>query len=511
MHRYGTTTVALATLLACACGASKEDGGLWEGGGLGGPGVGQGGAQDFGQFRQILEDGGIPGPQTLDDVGFFNEHKIAFPAADCGDEVCVHGNLGVMGNMISGSNCTLVSLGMNTPVDPEGLERPPLNLAIAIDTSGSMAGANIDYVRTGLDRMLDALEPEDRVTLITFDSLARVEAQYVAGDDPTLATAISDLRAAGSTNLYDGLRLAYDSVEAHMEDGRQNRVILLSDGVATAGITSEPKIVDMSAAYNDFGVGLSTIGMGEEFDPELMRSLSEAGAGAFYFLEDPRAVEEVFTEEVQSFMVPLALDVALDLSLSPHYQLAALYGTKLSRDTHAGATIEMPSVQIAHRISTDDNGGGRRGGGGAIVAELIARDGAQVTDHEVGSLTLTYTRPGDGEIIRQSSGIRSPFAPGVNPDGGFFGADGVEKSFVMLNIFVGFEMASLRASVGDDGAALDVLLALEGAVADWVEGQPDADIEDDLRYIRLFIANLRTRGADDPAPDRNPPEPWPRD
>ena len=82
------------------------------------PSAGQGGAQDFGLFRQILLAGGIPGPETIDDLGFFAEHKIAMPAAECGQNVCIHGMLGVMGNMISGSNCTIVMLGMNTPIDP---------------------------------------------------------------------------------------------------------------------------------------------------------------------------------------------------------------------------------------------------------------------------------------------------------------------------------------------------------------------------------------------------------
>src|SRR5262245_39625293 len=139
--------IGLGLLLLAACAKDAEDSGAaGDGGEQGvGPGVGQGGAQDFGQFRAILEAGGIPGPQTLDDVGFFNEHKIELPKADCGADVCLHGELGVMGNMITGSNCTTVMLGMNTPIDPSALERPPLDLALVIDTSGSMSGEPIDY------------------------------------------------------------------------------------------------------------------------------------------------------------------------------------------------------------------------------------------------------------------------------------------------------------------------------------------------------------------------------
>jgi Ca-activated chloride channel family protein len=82
-----------------------------------GLGVGQGGSQDFGQFKHILDQGGIPGPNTIDDVGFFNEHKIELPAPGCDNEVCLHGLFGQMGNMITGSDCITVLVGMNTPID----------------------------------------------------------------------------------------------------------------------------------------------------------------------------------------------------------------------------------------------------------------------------------------------------------------------------------------------------------------------------------------------------------
>src|SRR5690606_25691819 len=109
--RRGPASVATAAVLATSLalwGGGCGDAGSYGEYGESGVGVGQGGAQDFGQFRQILEDGGIPGPETLDDVGFFNEHQIELPPPDCGEDLCIHGLLGVMGNMISGSNCTIV-------------------------------------------------------------------------------------------------------------------------------------------------------------------------------------------------------------------------------------------------------------------------------------------------------------------------------------------------------------------------------------------------------------------
>ena len=298
-----------------------------EGGEEGGEGlgVGQGGAQDFGQFKQILEAGEIPGPNTIDDVGFFNEHKVELPTPKCANDVCIHGLFGQMGNMITGSDCITVLVGMNTAIDVAKLERPPLNLSLVIDTSGSMEGEPIAYVRDGLMRMLDGLESGDHISLITFSTGAKVQVEAVTGDAPELINAIDAINANGGTNIYDGLRTGFELVAAHAEDYAQNRVILLSDGNATEGITNDAKIVSMAAGYAAQGFGLTTIGVGAEFDVELMRTLSEQASGSFYFLEDPAAVKEVFHEEVTSFLVPLAEDVSLDVDIGDAYVLRGIY------------------------------------------------------------------------------------------------------------------------------------------------------------------------------------------
>jgi Ca-activated chloride channel family protein len=511
-RRFGLALLLCATALG-GCGDAASDGAA-VGDGVG-PGVGQGGAQDFGQFRAILEAGQIPAPQTLDDVGFFNEHKLEFPAPDCGDDVCLHGQLGVMGNMITGSNCTVVMLGMNTPVDPAELPRPPLDLALVIDTSGSMAGAPIEYVREGLLRMLDDLRPEDRVSIVAFSDEAEILAERVAGDATAeLTLAIDAIGANGKTNIYDGLRTGYELVAgaSDPEADRQTRVVLLSDGEATSGITSDAKIVAMSAGFNAIGHSLATIGVGAEFDPVLMRELSESGGGAFYYLEDPAAVQEVFEQEVTTFLVPLARDLRIDVDIDAGWTLRAMYGTKLFELDGNSASIQIPSVQLAHRTSASDDVGGRRGGGGAMVVELVPNKGGLSEEPGiVGRIAMSYERPSDGETITQEVPITTTLAPGELPEGGEFDGDAVEKSFVMLNIFVGFRLASERALWGDDQGALATLLALTDSVQSWLVDHPDEDIADDLRYVRMFADNLRARGAAEPPPEKNPPEPWPAD
>ncbi|WP_433933120.1 VWA domain-containing protein [Sorangium cellulosum] len=479
-------------------------------------GVSQSGSQDFGLFRQILEDGEIPGPDTLDDVGFFAEHKLDYPAATCGEDVCMHGLLGIMGNMISGSPCTLIQIGMNSPVDLGALERPPLHLVVAVDTSGSMEGDPITYVKAGLVEMIDALEPTDRISLVRYADAAEVVLERAeASDRDALTEAFEDLVADGSTNLYEGLFTAFALAERHLDPAWQNRVIFLSDGVATVGLTSPERLKTLAAGYAEMGIGVTAVGVGSQFDVDAMRGISEVGAGNFYFLEDPKAVEEVFTEEVKTFLVPLALDVDLDVTLGDGYVVRGAYGTNGWRVGEGGGTVHIPSLFLAGRTSAAEPiGAGRRGGGGAILLELVPReDQSRVEDpHAVGSLELSWKHPLTGEARSQQVDVEAPSTPDAPPRAGYFSDATVEKGFVMLNLFAGFKLAAQLAADADPRTARRTLEALRPNVEAWLEESPDPDVEDDLRYVDLFIQNLIEAEANvQPYTPADPPNPWPAD
>jgi Ca-activated chloride channel family protein len=467
-------------------------------------------------FRQILEDGELPAPETLDDLGFFAEHKIDYPEADCGQDVCVHALLGVTGNMITGSNCTLVQIGLNTPIDPATLERPPLHLVLAVDTSGSMQGDAILFVKTGLERMIDALQPEDRISLVTYSDSAQVILEDVAATDTlALKEAFGGLVAGGHTNIYDGMFTAFQVAKAAKDVQWQNRVVLLSDGVATKGITSTPKMVSLARSYAKEGIGITTIGIGEEFDIDVMRSLAEVGAGNFYFLENPESVKEVFTDEVKTFLYPIATEVNIDVNVGGGYVIGRVYGTNGWVGDATGGRIEIPTLFLAGR--TDASAPieeGRRGGGGAIVFELLPKPGSDQAEdpYNVLSVDIDWKDPRNGSTLGDVFPVTNPMLPGVIEDGGYFDNFTVEKGFVMVNVLVGFEMATEFAAEGDYPAARAILEAMQPALTDWLEDNPDPDLEDDLAYVDLFITNLEDAEADlwfNIPPPAEPAEPWP--
>ncbi len=482
----------------------------------GNTGLTQAGAQDFGLFRQLLESGKIPSPNALDDLGFFAEHKLDYPDPKCGQDMCMHALLGIMGNMITGSTCTLVQIGLNTPIQVDKLKRPPLDMVIALDVSGSMQGQPMQYVQQGLQQMLDHLQKDDLVSLVTFaDGPTLVLQSKGLTDKAAIEKAILQLQAKGQTDLFGGLFQALQVASKMQKPGRQTRVVLLSDGSATVGLTNPAKLVSLATAYAKQGIGITTIGVGKGFEIPVLRDLAEVGAGNFYFLDKLAAVKEVFTEEVETFLVPVALDVQIDVQVADGYLLGGVYGTHGWKGGSAGGKISIASLFVAGRTAATDPlpgmGEGRRGGGGAILLELVGVPGIQ--QKGVTKLALSWTHPLTKVVHKQAVQVDGPIAPGAQiPDGGVFSHPTVEKGFVMLNLYAGFQLACQLALDGDTGAARGVLEALQGEVGKWLNKyapKSDPDIVDDNKYVSLFIANLKQ--AANQTPISKPPEPWPKD
>lgn len=484
--------------------------------------VNLGGTQDFGYFRRVVEDGQVPRPGDFEASGFFAEHHTPLPHPDCGERVCVQGLLGVMTSLFEDATCTMLQLGLNSPIVADPDARPPLTLTVVVDTSGSMnAEGKMEFVRLGLHRLVDNLYDDDQLAIVTYSAQARVALPPTSmrGGRSELRDVIDGLTPTSSTNLYAGLQLGFETAMTAYDSGRQNRVLLLSDGQPTAGNTSSASIRELARSYTRDGLGLATIGLGNDFDYALMSGLASDGDGTFYFAENVSAVDEIFAEELSYFTVPVAFDLKLEMTAGQGYDIAFVHGTERWEGDAATGTLEIPSVFLAHRESDDDvtEGGGRRGGGSALIVELMPRmsmdvdysDGAQVAE-----VALSFREPGTNRRVEQSIVVDYPHAPWVLLDSGFFQArdtDIAQKSFIMLNVYAGLEAACTDFHAGDPDEGLAKLERLLAAVVDYNEEVGDVDIEYDIELIEDLMAVMRAQGARLPGEFEPREDPWQAD
>jgi Ca-activated chloride channel homolog len=496
------SSLAFALSLA-ACGSmdAHHGGGSDSGAGYGngngnGTNIGFGGEQDFAYFRTQLENGIVPHPDVLQASGFFAEHHTSLPPADCGAALCLHPMLGVAPDLLGGSARHVLQIGINTPIELDPEDRPDLDLSLSIDVSGSMSADNrIGYVRRGLDLMLDELFDDDRIAIIVYSSDASVRMPMTRVGDARdeIRAHIESLQAGGMTALYAGLELAYQEAQKHYDPEREARVVMLSDGQANVGPSSNEEILAMSREYNLEGVGLTTIGLGDSFNVELMRGLAEQGDGNYYYVGNAADVQDVFTTEVHSFTVPVARDVLIEVDEGRTYRFEQAWGSPRWESRDDGGSLDLPAVFAAFRKSHDDttDQGGRRGGGSALLLELTPRaePADELDQAHVASIRFSYTDPELGERVEQEIDVDLPHHPLEVPDEGTFrpGRAVIMKSFAMLHAYLALKQACQLFHEGRSEDALDLLATtrdrLEPFEARLNDGEGDEDIQRDLEII----------------------------
>jgi Ca-activated chloride channel homolog len=193
--------------------------------------------------------------------------------------------------------------------------RPPVNIALVIDKSGSMSGEKIAKAREAALEAVGRLAPDDIVSLITYDTGVRtlVPAQRV-GDGRRLRDAICEIEAGGNTALYGGVTRGAAEVRKHLEDDRYvNRIILLSDGLANVGPSSPEELGRLGASLVKEGISVTTIGLGLGFNEDLMTRLALRSDGNTYFVEHSSDLPRIFAAELGAVLSVVARRIIIEI------------------------------------------------------------------------------------------------------------------------------------------------------------------------------------------------------
>ena len=181
---------------------------------------------------------------------------------------------------------------------------PPVNLALAIDVSGSMEGDKIAAARDTALAVARALTPRDRLTIVTFSHVTQLllDACPMDAEGHNAAQrAITRLEADGNTNLWDGWLLAGERVAQAMsrDPKATHRVLLLSDGQTNTGLTDPTQLAQHAAGALARGIITSAVGIGDGYDEHVLGSMAEAGSGRLHDAEHTHEIGEVVLGELR--------------------------------------------------------------------------------------------------------------------------------------------------------------------------------------------------------------------
>lgn len=220
--------------------------------------------------------------------------------------------------------------------------RTPLSLALVLDRSGSMAGEKLRYAREAAQLLVRRVWPEDRVSVVAYDSMVETLAAGATGVGHAEASArIGRLGAGSLTNLSGGWLKGQELVEASRAEAGVNRVILMTDGLANEGITDPVALRELCRQSAARGISTTTIGFGQDFNEDLLQTMSDAGGGASYYIENPDQAPGIFEEEVEGLMGLAAQNVSVTVRAGADVQLAAIRHAYPASHTGGAVRLEM--------------------------------------------------------------------------------------------------------------------------------------------------------------------------
>jgi Ca-activated chloride channel homolog len=359
--------------------------------------------------------------------------------------------------------------------------RPPVNLAIVLDRSGSMSGDKLRVAKTAVEEAIGRLQPEDRFSVVVYDDQVDVVIESTTASPEARHGAVDRLRtieARGSTNLGEGWLRGCEQVAGHLAATGVNRVLLLTDGLANVGMTDADELAHHAGELRARGVSTSTFGVGNDFDERLLQAIADAGAGHFYYIADAPQIRDAITSEVGETLEVVARDVSLEITardtlrvepISPYPLATAGPRTIVS----LGDLVSEQVVEVVLRLSFPYGQLGRDTG--AIVA-LTDRDGVFGSGgagvSEPARLTWTYAddrandeQPRDRDVDRAVARL---FAARARQD------------------------AVARNRAGDYTGARRVLEATAGRIREYAGHDGDLTdlVEDLVREERVFAAPM---------------------
>lgn len=208
--------------------------------------------------------------------------------------------------------------------------RTPLNVSIVIDKSGSMSEKNkLEYVKKSVEYIIDQLESDDYVSVVTYDDNVNViQRSAVVSDKYELKNKIRDLKPGGYTNLSGGMFKGYDMANTTYTKGYVNRVLLLSDGLANVGITDRHELADKVRDKNRRdGITISTFGVGNDFNENLMADIADYGKGNYYYIKDSEQIPDIFASEMNGIKNMVGQGAKIKIRFPDEYlSLNKVYG-----------------------------------------------------------------------------------------------------------------------------------------------------------------------------------------
>ncbi len=237
-------------------------------------------------------------------------------------------------------------------------EQRPAVLTFLVDASGSMDRPDrIGLVKRSLRMLMTQLSEVDRVAIVQYGSEPRLMLEHtLAGERDLIGPALDAIQCAGSTDLEAGLQMAYRVAAENFVSGAENRVLLLSDGVATMGEADADTLLASVSRYREQGITCSVYGFGVgNYDDVMLETLANKGDGVYTYVGSEDDAKRVFVDELGATLNTIAKDVKIQVEYNPlqvsRYRQLGYENRQLRKQDFRDDTVDAGEVGSGQSVT----------------------------------------------------------------------------------------------------------------------------------------------------------------
>ena len=275
-------------------------------------------------------------------------------------------------------------------------KRTPVNVALVLDRSGSMKGERLAGAKEAASMALQRLAAEDIVGLVAYNHEVEVlqKAERLGGDH-ALKQKIDKLEADGRTALHAGVVAGGAEVKRHLAENRVNRVILLSDGLANVGPSSPRELGELGKELGSKGISVTTIGLGLDYNEDLMQRLAASSDGNHAFVEKPSDLTRIFDAEFGDALSVTAQDIEIIIECRIGFKPLRVLGREAAIEGNR-IRLKLNQLQSANERY--------------LVVELEQPEVRQPGDAEIAQVTVDYLDLDSGNRARAEARAKGRFS-----------------------------------------------------------------------------------------------------
>lgn len=438
-----------------------------------------GGAQDIGLARKKVAEGQVPLQEDFVAEGLYSEHDLPLDGSGCEQVLCLRTAAGIAPALDTGRQEVFVQVGFSSNVDGATFRRKPLDVALVIDHSGSMAGEPMEAVKEAARRLVARLDERDTFSLVIFDDdVDTLVEQQPVGDREALLNAIRKIEAEESTCIECGLKEGFKQLAKRPVDAaRARRLFLFTDAMPNVGATGEGEFVELLRSHSVAGRDTTVFGVNIAFGQQLVTQISAVRGANYFYLNNAERTRAVFDEDFDYLVTPIAYDLHMALTPAEGFRVEAVYGVPGVDPGASAATLEVATVFLSRRR-------------GAIVARLSHSGEVQPNQPMVASgfsfQPAEGAAPPEVSLTAQYEGSE-PLASTAS----WYSQRTMRKTVALTNFILGARQACKQWHEGDKAVAFEVAQRTAALVRAEAEALDDAPLRTEAELAEKLAALMK--------------------